>query len=525
MDSAICSVLLFFKKSITFNRCCCNFWRIELKCFKQLALVREQIFFRALQIFYGLALLVPSVAFAGTQNLCLDGSQLAVLWLTPFVGLLLSLALLPAVMPGLWHRHFGKITFSWSLAVFIPLVWAQGPQPAFHLVLEVLLHEYVPFIFLIATLYILSSSLHIDVYAPGKPLQNTVFLIVGSLLSNFIGTTGAAMLLIHPLLRMNRERVHKTHTVVFFIFMVCNIGGSLSPVGDPPLFIGFLNGVPFLWPLLNLFKPFLMVWVPVACLYFCLEAFYFYPREAPEVAPGEAPGMRDKHPQKSLKKRLKVSGKEQIFLFATALGAVLLSGIWNPGIRLDFLGVPLDLQDLCRDVLLLGCMVASLMWGKSEHRKKNGFSWIPLQEVGILFVGIFITAAPVVSILQAGSQGCLDTIFAWMMPGGAPSNLHFFWVTGFLSAFLDNAPTYLAFFHVAGGDATLLTSKLNTTLVAISMGSVFMGALTYIGNAPNLMVRAIAEEKGVQMPSFLGYIGWAVCCLLPFYFFLSLLFF
>ncbi|MGL5784217.1 MAG: sodium:proton antiporter [Alphaproteobacteria bacterium] len=464
-----------------------------------------------------LLLLFPSVAFAGAGDLCLDGSQLAVLWLTPFVGLLLSLALLPAVMPDLWHQHFGKITFGWSLAVFAPLLWMQGPQPAFRLVFEVLLHDYVPFVLMIATLYILSNSLHIDIDAPGKPFHNTVFLIVGSLLSSFIGTTGAAMLLIHPLLRMNRERIHKTHTIIFFIFMVCNIGGSLSPVGDPPLFIGFLNGVPFLWPLFNLLKPFLAVWLPVAGLYFCLDAFYFYPKESLDI--------RNTQRQKPFGKIFKVSGREQILLFAAALGAVLLSGIWNPGISMNVLGVSLDLQDLCRDVTLLGCIGASFVLGKTEHREKNNFSWLPLQEVCILFIGIFITAAPVISILQAGSQGCLVNIFAWMMPGGVPSNPHFFWVTGILSAFLDNAPTYLAFFHVAGGDAVLLTSKLNATLVAIATGSVFMGALTYIGNAPNLMIRSIAEEKGVRMPHFFGYMGWAVCCLLPFYLLLSFLFF
>lgn len=485
-----------------------------MKSFSVVGFVRRPFFLRTL-IF--LLFILPSFAFAGTQNLCLDGSQLAVLWLAPFVGLLLSLALLPAVMPDLWHQHFGKITFSWSLAVFIPLLWIQGPQLAFHLVFEVLLHEYVPFIFMISTLYILSNSLHIDIYVPGKPFQNTMFLMVGSLLSNFIGTTGAAMLLIHPLLRMNRDRVHKAHTVIFFIFMVCNIGGSLSPVGDPPLFIGFLNDVPFLWPLLNLWKPFLLVWLPVAGLYFCLDAYYFYPKESPEI--------RNTQRQKPFGKILKISGKEQIILFATALGAVLLSGVWNPGISIDVLGVSLDFQDLCRDIVLLGCIGASFLLGKAEHRKKNNFSWLPLQEVGILFVGIFITAAPVISILQAGSQGCLVNVFAWMTPDGVPSNSHFFWVTGVLSAFLDNAPTYLAFFHVAGGDAALLTSKLNTTLVAIATGSVFMGALTYIGNAPNLMVRSIAEEKGVRMPHFFGYIGWAVCCLLPFYLLLSFLFF
>ncbi len=340
----------------------------------------------------------------------------------------------------------------------------------------------------------------------GTPLVNTVILGFGTLIASVIGTTGAAMILIRPLIRANAARLHNVHVVVFFIFLVANIGGALSPLGDPPLFVGFLHGVDFFWPAQHLWRETVLVAGLVLAAFIALDLWYYYRKDRMVTTVGESrPPMN-----------IGVSGTVNLLLIAGIIGAILASATWKPGISFDVYGTKVELQNIARDVTLLLIAIASLALTPNEHREANGFTWEPIGEVVILFAGIFTCVIPVLAMLAAGKDGA----FSWLLaavtaPDGTPRNVAYFWLTGVLSAFLDNAPTYLVMFELAGGDARELMGPLSATLAAISMGAVFMGAMTYIGNAPNFMVYAIAVERGVKMPSFFGYMAWSAVVLLP----------
>jgi Na+/H+ antiporter NhaD/arsenite permease-like protein len=333
-----------------------------------------------------------------------------------------------------------------------------------------------------------------------------------------MGTTGAAMLLIRPLLRANAHRRYKVHSVVFFIFMVANIGGSLTPLGDPPLFLGFLRGVPFFWTASHLLPITVLMVLLLLALYFVIESI-LYAREGKPEGPasrGAASGGSGK---------FGLEGKVNLLLLACIVGAVLMSGTgWQPGTR-EIYHVTIDYKNTLRDVILL--CIAGLSWvlTRRETRVLNNFTWAPILEVGKLFFGIFLSMIPAIAILQAGEQGVLAPVIRLVSEAGQPVNYMYFWLTGALSSFLDNAPTYVVFFNTAGGNVTQLTGELATTLAAISAGAVFMGANTYIGNAPNFMVRSIAENQGVKMPSFFGYMLWSLCILIPCFVLLTFLFF
>ncbi len=305
-------------------------------------------------------------------------------------------------------------------------------------------------------------------------------MLFGTLIASVVGTTGAAMILIRPLIRANAARLHNVHVVVFFIFLVGNIGGALSPLGDPPLFIGFLNGVDFFWPAKNLWQPTAFVAGCVLAIFVAVDLWFF--RQDRRVAPiGEA------------RAPIRVHGLVNLALLAVIIGAVIVSALWKPGIAFTVYGTTLPLQDILRDAMLFATALASLWLTPDEHREANGFSWEPILEVAILFAGIFVCAVPILAMLDAGHAGA----FAWLLAAvtahdGSPHVAAYFWLTGVLSAILDNAPTYLVFFQLAGGNATELMGPLAPALVAISMGAVYMGALTYIGNAPNFMIYAIA---------------------------------
>ena len=329
----------------------------------------------------------------------------------------------------------------------------------------------------------------------GTPLVNALTLAFGTLIASIVGTTGAAMILIRPLLRANAARLHNVHVVVFFIFLVGNIGGALSPLGDPPLFIGFLNGVDFFWPAQHLWQPTAFVAGCVLAVFVAVDLWFY--RKDRRVAPvGEASAP------------LRVRGIVNLPLLAIIIGAVIVSALWQPGVAFTIYGTPLALQDLARDAVLILAALASLWLTPDEHREANGFSLEPILEVALLFAGIFVCAVPVLAMLDAGHDGA----FAWLLAAvtahdGSPHVVAYFWLTGVLSAILDNAPTYLVFFKLAGGNAADLMGPLAPALAAISMGAVYMGALTYIGNAPNFMIYAIATERGIKMPSFFGYHG------------------
>jgi Na+/H+ antiporter NhaD/arsenite permease-like protein len=320
------------------------------------------------------------------------------------------------------------------------------------------------------------------------------------------------MLLIRPLLRANAWRRIKVHVVVFFIFLVANIGGSLTPLGDPPLFLGFLKGVDFFWPTKAMFLPMLVLAVALLVIFYGVDSVMMG-REGPP------PAATDGEPA------FKLEGTFNLLLLVGVVLSVLMSGVWHPGVEFNVYHVHVELQNLLRDLLLLAIAGVSWWVTPTETREANEFSWFPIIEVAKLFAGIFITIIPAIAILRAGPAGALAPIIDAVNENGEPVDAMYFWATGILSSFLDNAPTYLVFFNTAGGDAEVLTGPLSSTLLAISAGAVFMGANTYIGNAPNFMVRAIAEERGVRMPSFFGYMAWSCVILLPLFGVLTWLFF
>jgi len=458
----------------------------------------------------GASLLSPA-AFAASPG----GDALSLAWAIPFAGMLLSIALLPLFAAAFWHRHYGKIAAFWSLALLLPYAVALGPSHAIGQVVHTLLAEYIPFILLLLALFTATGGIHIKGNLHGTPVVNTALLGIGTGLASRVGTTGASMLLIRPLLRANDARRHRTHVVVFFIFLVANIGGSLTPLGDPPLFLGFLKGVDFFWTTRAMFGPMLVSSMILLGVFFLLDSWYYGQRD--EVL------ATDPTPDSPLQ----VEGWINVLLFGPLiLLSVLMSGVWKPGVSFDVLGTPVELQNLVRDLLLVAITWGSMRFTARAIRTANHYEWGPIVEVGKLFAGIFLTIIPVIAILRAGSDGAMAPLVALVTgPGGEPNNAMYFWMTGALSSFLDNAPTYLVFFNLAGGDAQALMGPLSTTLTAISAGAVFMGANTYIGNAPNFMVMAVAASRGVPMPSFFGYMLWSALLLLPLFALLTMLFF
>jgi Na+/H+ antiporter NhaD/arsenite permease-like protein len=444
----------------------------------------------------------------------LDGTSLRWPWALPFAGLLISIATGPLLFPKLWHAHYGKIAFAWSALTIVPVAALYDLPTALATLAHAIVGEYMSFIILLFALYVVAGGILVTGTLRGSPLVNTAILAFGAAIASIVGTTGAAMILVRPLLRANAGRLHNVHVVVFFIILVANIGGALSPLGDPPLFVGFLHGVDFFWTTTRLWAPTATAAGLVLAAFVVIDV-WFYRRDRRVAVVGEA----------APETALAVRGLVNLPLIALIIAAILLSAVWKPGISFDIYGTPLELQNLLRDMAILAVAVVSLVATPDEHRERNGFSWEPILEVAKLFAGIFVCIVPVMAALQAGRDGP----FAWFLAlmtakDGAPNNVAYFWLTGALSALLDNAPTYLVFFELAGGDAARLTGELAPTLAAISMGAVYMGALTYIGNAPNFMIYAIATERGVKMPSFFGYILWSAAILLPVFALLTFVF-
>ena len=469
-----------------------------------------------LTLFTALLFSLPAHA-AGAGAPHLDGGDLALFWAVPFAGILLSIAIFPLVAEDFWHHHFGKISAAWGLAFMIPFTVYFGWQLALFEALHVFFLEYLPFIILLFSLFTVAGGVRVRGKLQGTPMVNTVILLIGTVIASWMGTTGAAMLLIRPLIRANEWRTHKVHVIVFFIFLVANIGGSLTPLGDPPLFLGFLKGVSFFWPTQYMLAPMALVSVILLIVFFLLDSYY-YRKE------GALPNLDELH--KDEPDGVKIEGGINILLLGGVVVAVLMSGLWKPGISFDIYHVHVELQNILRDVLLVGIALLSLKLTTRESRVANGFSWFPIIEVGKLFAGIFITIIPAIAILKAGTAGALEPVVSAVSTAdGQPVNYMYFWLTGILSSFLDNAPTYLVFFNTAGADPVNLMGPLANTLLAISAGAVFMGANTYIGNAPNFMVRSIAEERGIAMPSFFGYMLWSCVFLVPCFILITFVFF
>ena len=463
---------------------------------------------------WGLSHSSAGAAAAGAPHL--EGADLGPIWVLPFVGILLSIAVFPLVAPTFWHHNFGKISAFWAVAFLAPFTLLFGWELALFELLHVALLEYIPFIILLLSLFTVAGGVRLKGTLRGTPAVNTLILLIGTVIASWMGTTGAAMLLIRPIIRANEWRRHRVHIIVFFIFLVANIGGSQTPLGDPPLFLGFLKGVEFFWPTTEMFVPMLVVAIPLLLIFYAFDS-YLFRKEDLSAAP---------QPEGEEEEKLGLEGTVNILLLGGVVASVLMSGIWRPGISVDIFHVTVELQNVTRDLLLVGIALLSLKLTDSESRKANGFSWFPIVEVAKLFAGIFVTIVPAIAILKAGTDGALAVIIESVSgPGGEPVNPMYFWATGILSSFLDNAPTYLVFFNTAGGDPQALMGPMNNTLLAISAGAVFMGANTYIGNAPNFMVRAIAEERGIAMPSFFGYMVWSCLILMPLFVIVTFIFF
>jgi Na+/H+ antiporter NhaD/arsenite permease-like protein len=427
-----------------------------------------------------------------TEGLCFP------VWsLTPFIAMLLSIAVVPLVLPDWWDKNLNKMIL--SVALSLPaLVVVLRCEP---ILLEHSLIDYLSFLTLLGALFVISGGIHISGEFAGTPLVNTMFLGAGALLANLIGTTGASMLLIRPYIRANHARRHKSHLIVFFIFVVSNVAGLLTPLGDPPLFLGFLRGVPFEWTL-SLFP----VWafsVGTLLIVFNIYEQYVFTKEDVET-PGAL--AEDVQPRR----KFHIQGARNFLFLVGVMVAVILSGAfsWPRGVQESIM-----------------ISMAALSWFTTPRvvHKLNHFHFHPIVEVAALFLGIFITMIPALEILDARAAS-LNLSEPW----------HYFWLTGLLSSFLDNAPTYLTFAALASGSvganledlSTLLRTPLGERLLAaVSCGAVLMGANTYIGNGPNFMVKSIAERAGIPMPSFGRFMVYSLAFLIPIFIVVTLIFF
>ncbi|MBN2201681.1 sodium:proton antiporter [bacterium] len=461
-----------------------------------------------------------SPIFASEPGQTSLGSVLPIWSVIPFIGILLSIAFLPLVKPRFWHRHFPKVSLFWAALLAIPLIAAFG-SPAWTELKHVILVDFLPFIILLCALFTVSGGICLEGSLTGTPLLNSILLLAGTVIASWTGTTGASMLMIRPVLRANANRKTKAHMVVFFIFLVSNIGGALTPLGDPPLFLGFLHHVPFFWTICLL--PEMAFVTAILLAVFFLWDTWLWRREKKDVQADTAPQEKSRRPG------LRLSGSHNFIYLAGIVAAVLVSGFWHLP-EVNAAGVHIPLQNLIRDCLLLLIVFLSWMTTSRDIRTRNEFTWGPIREVAVLFAGIFVTIIPAVAILKAGEQGALAGLIR-----AVRTPVHYFWASGLLSSFLDNAPTYLTFFNTAigrfapGMPEPLAVGRLicenAVYLKAISLGAVFMGANTYIGNAPNFMVRSIAEESGVRMPSFFGYMGYSLVVLIPVFILTTWIFF
>ncbi len=561
-------------------------------------------------------ILLPTIGFAAaagdghddhTAHHGVDGSKLPLWSVIPFIGMLLSIAIIPLINFHFWEHNYGKISLAWIVIFSIPfLIGYKGD--GWYEIVHIVLLDYVPFIILLAALFTCAGGICLKGSLRGSPVVNTILIAIGTALASWMGTTGAAMLLIRPILRANEWRKHRVHVVVFFIFLVANIGGSLTPLGDPPLFLGFLKGIDFFWTL-ALFPAMLPVVILLLIIFFIFDTVLFKKEGTPpddgekeplrlqgvwnfllivgiiaailwsksladgpfkdhSVAEKMAPQIKTaEEKMDATKAKLDTYVKEhendttikfdksnheyyelrKSHLHAKAkVNSLRAQKTHDENRGISIFGVTVPYFNLVRDGLLLLIAFISLLYTpmyktvKDEHghnlpepsqletnvRAANGFTWEPILEVAKLFIGIFVCMIPALKILQAGIDGSLSSIvLAVQTTTNDPVNAMYFWLTGVLSSFLDNAPTYVVFFNTAGGDPTSLMGPMSQTLLAISCGAVFMGANTYIGNAPNFMVKAIAEENGVRMPSFFGYMLWSVAILVPVFVIVTFVFF
>ncbi|MGE3877251.1 MAG: sodium:proton antiporter, partial [Parvibaculaceae bacterium] len=443
----------------------------------------------------------------------LEGAEIGLPWALPFLGIILSIALFPLLAHVFWEHHLGKIAAFWGALVVFPLFAFHDAGTAVAALAHAMLLEYIPFILLLLALFTVAGGIVLRGNLHGSPAVNTALLATGTALASFTGTTGAAMVMIRPLLRANDDRKRNAHTIIFFIFLVANIGGSLTPLGDPPLFLGFLRGVDFFWTTQHLLPETLFLSVILLALFFVIDTIIY--RRDGHSQPDPTPDDES----------LRLSGVLNIILLGVIIGAILLSAAAELG-TFHVFGVEVEIENVLRDLVMVAVTFVSLAVTPDRDRRANTFSWDPIKEVAKLFAAIFITIVPVLAMLKAGGDGIFAPVVALVTDdAGNANNAAYFWLTGMLSAFLDNAPTYLVFFELAGGDPQALMDEGALTLTAISAGAVFMGALTYIGNAPNFMVYSMARRAKVRMPGFFGYMLWSCGILLPLFLVLTFIFY
>ena len=443
------------------------------------------------------------------------GNSISLLFCIPFLGMLLSIAVFPLVKPAWWEKNQKYVVIIWSLLFLIPFAIRYGFGVMGEQLLDVIVGDYFTFIVLLFGLFCVAGNITIEGELRGSPKVNVIMLLIGTLLSSWIGTTGASMVMIRPLIRANKWRSRKTQIIVFFIFLVSNIGGCLTPVGDPPLLMGFMRNVPFFWSLRLIPIMFLNVAILLVIFYILDSRAY-----RKDLADGIVP-----EPQSKEKVAIRVVGAHNIIFLAAIVVAVILSGVLPStklfGGAIHLYGeAELTYSALIEVAIILLSAFLSFKTTDKKVRTDNHFSWGAIEEVAVLFIGIFITMIPALLILKAkGAE--LGLTEPWQM----------FWVTGAMSSFLDNTPTYLVFLTTAGtlgataGIQTSVGIVPQIMLEAISCGAVFMGANTYIGNAPNFMVKSIAEENGIRMPSFFGYMTWSLRFLIPVFIVDMLIFF
>jgi Na+/H+ antiporter NhaD/arsenite permease-like protein len=471
-------------------------------------------------IFSGLSQPVFSKAISQTEilNSGLNGSILSPYWGLPFLGIILSIALFPLLLPDFWSKHYGKVALVWSAIVLTGIGISQGPGISLTTFLSVIFDQFFPFIFLLLAVFTVTGGIAMEGEHDGTPTVNVILLFTGAILSSWLGTAGAAVLLIRPLIKANSWRKFKVHTIIFFIFIVGNIGGSLSPLGNPPLLMGFISKIPFFWPTGKLFGPTALTSILLIVIYFFIDLYYFKKETS--------------RPPSLNKSKILITGGWNLILLIFIIFGVVLSS-FDFGTAFILYHVPIPLSELIELLILILVTFISVKITSEEIRIQNNFTWHPIIEVGKLFAAIFICMAPLIAMLRAGANGPMSFIINSLSDiHGQPINGMYYWLSGGLSAFLDSAPAYLVFFNTAAAPASALhlaphifmTNVIPTTLVAITAGASFMGAITYIGNAPNMMVKAIAEENNIKMPSFFGYMVWSLLILLPIFLIVQFLF-
>jgi Na+/H+ antiporter NhaD/arsenite permease-like protein len=430
-----------------------------------------------------------------------DQHEIPLILLVPFALLLAAIAVMPLMLSHFWESNRNKLII--ALVCSVPVLGFLIYNAMWGELKHALLFDYVPFLILLGALFVITGGINITGDIEAKPSINTAFMAVGAVLASLMGTTGAAMLLIRPLLETNAERQFKVHTVLFFIGVVANCGGLVTPLGDPPLFVLYLRGVPFEW-FLNLLPVWLFANVILLATYFGVDSYYYYQKESLTALKRDVEQIRP----------IKITGTIN---FVLLLGVVLSVAFLNEQY------IPLFKQNeyakFLREAVILVLLGLSLWLTRKEVREANKFSWHPIEEVAYLFLGIFITMIPCLLFLEANAPSL-----------GVTSAVQFYYATGTLSGVLDNTPTAVTFYSLALGlgqqDPVMIAGIPEKLLKAICIGAVFFGAMTYIGNAPNFMVKAVAEEQGLEMPSFVGYVAkFSLVVLLPLFVLVQLIFF